>query len=116
MKKLIALLVFTFSVSTMAGDLTCSGTEPFWGLQIKRDKVLFFGPKVKIITTEKIMSKRDAVNTNSDFAFVVTTESKATATVVTGECNDGMSDKTYSKHIIYKNNEFVLYGCCEELK
>lgn len=116
MKKLIALLVLTFSVSSIAGDLSCSGTEPFWGLKIKNGKVVFFSPNNKIITTEKIISKRDAANTSSDFAFVVTTESSATATVITGECNDGMSDRIYSKHIIYKNNEYVLYGCCDELK
>lgn len=116
MKKLIAFIALTVSISTMAGDLSCVGTEPFWGLKMKRDQIIFSSPRIKIITTEKIISKQDAANTNSDFAFVVTTESKATATIVTGQCNDGMSDNIYSKHIIYKNDDMVLYGCCDELK
>jgi uncharacterized membrane protein len=116
MKKLIALLALTASVSTMAGDLSCGGTEPFWGLEIKGEKVIFSNPYMESVTTEKVTLKQEAANTNSDFAFVLTTESGATATVITGECNDGMSDTIYSKHIIYKNAEDVLYGCCNEIK
>lgn len=117
MKKIITLLALTLSVSAMASsDLSCSGTEPFWDLKIVGNTVTFNQLLADDSTTqEEVVSRVDAHGYATDFAFVVKTEN-ATATIVTGECSDGMSDNVYEKHIMYTTKDSVLYGCCNSLK
>lgn len=119
MKKLIfliSLLTLAMSASAMAADLSCSGTEPFWDLKIKGNTVVYNGFfNDETTTTEKIISKTDAAGLAEDFAFVIKTPN-ASATIVTGECSDGMSETVYEKHIVYKTNDSVLYGCCNPAK
>ncbi len=110
MKKSILLLSLIAAFQVSAAEYTCFGTEPFWGLTITDSVVKFDeieGPKAD----EKILSKEDAAGTTSDYAFVVKTP-KTQIAVVTGECNDGMSDNIYSHHALVTTKTQVLYGCC----
>jgi uncharacterized membrane protein len=59
----------------------------------------------------KVVSRINATNTQEDFAFVVKSET-ASATIITGSCNDGMSEDIYTHHIIYTSDDNVMYGCC----
>ncbi|QDK40417.1 hypothetical protein DOM21_02895 [Bacteriovorax stolpii] len=115
MKKTIALMSMLLSLSAMAADYSCSGTEPFWDLKIEGNTVTFNEFMADETTTkEEIISRVDAQGLAPDFAFVVETKN-AKATIVTGECNDGMSDNIYEKHIMYTTGNSVLYGCCNEI-
>ncbi len=116
MKKLIVLLSIVMSSSLLASDLSCGGTEPFWDLEIKGSTVTYNGFFADETTTkEEIVSKTNAAGLADDFAFVIKTPN-ATATIVTGECSDGMSDTIYSQHIMYTTADSVLYGCCNPAK
>lgn len=116
MKKLIVLLAMATSFSAMAADLSCGGTEPFWDLEIKGNTVIYNSFFEDDSTTrEAIISKTDGAGLAPDFAYVVKT-ANATATIITGECSDGMSDTVYEKHIMYTTATSVLYGCCNPAK
>ena len=116
MKTIIALLALTLSVSAMAADYSCGGTEPFWDLEIQGN-TLTFNKMMDEGTAkpEEILSRVNAHGTGHEFAFVVKTE-KSTATIITGECSDGMSDNVYTNHIMLTTGDQVLYGCCNQLK
>jgi uncharacterized membrane protein len=47
------------------------------------------------------------------FAFVTKTKT-TTLTVISGECNDGMSDEVYPYHAVYDMAGTVLAGCCRK--
>lgn len=118
MKSLLVLLAMTFSVSAMATDYTCSGTEPFWGMSIKGDKLSYeyFG-ETEVNKTEKILSKKLMAARPEAFGVVAKTR-KATATIVLNDqCSDGMSDQTYSHSVVLdiKALPMVLEGCCNEV-
>lgn len=117
MKKIIALLTLTLSLTAMADtNYTCFGTEPFWDLKIEDDKVIFNGIfNDETTKTEEIISKTQASGTNLDFAFVVKTTTTSSS-VITRDCSDGMSENVYSKEIVFSSGDQVLYGCCNEVK
>jgi len=113
MKKSLVILSLICSFSAMADSgYKCFGTEPFWGMELTQNK-LIFGLFPEDRTVEDVLSKEIAQGTGEDYAFVVTTKN-ATATVIAGECSDGMSDKIYSHHVVYKNSTATLYGCCDK--
>ncbi len=113
MKKFIVVLSLVCSFGAMAeSNYKCFGTEPFWAMSITQDK-LAFGLFDDDTVTEDILSRETAQGTSQDFAFVVTTKS-ASATIIAGECSDGMSDNIYSHHVVYKNASSTLYGCCNQ--
>ena len=110
MKKFIALLSLTLTFSVMADtNFACLGTEPFWGLTVEGSNATFTSASDATQTTETALITTVAGNT------VVTTES-AKATIIAGECNDGMSDNVYSSSIEYKIGASTLYGCCNKIK
>lgn len=117
MKKLIVLLSLVMSASAMAStDFSCSGTEPFWDLSIKGNEMsynLFMSDETT--KTEEVISRQTAIGVSEDYALVVKTATSS-ATIITGECSDGMSDTIYSNHIIYNSGDAVLYGCCNPVK
>lgn len=117
MKKLILLLALSFSVSAMAIDYTCSGTEPFWGMSIKGEKLSYdYYGEVEVNKTEKILSKKFMAARPEAFGVVAKTR-KVTATIVLNDqCSDGMSDQTYSHSVVLdiKALPMVLEGCCNE--
>jgi uncharacterized membrane protein len=116
MKKFIALLSLTLSMTAMADtNYSCLGTEPFWGLDIVGENVTFSNPVLENSTVEQVSSRTTAAGVQEDFAFVLTTENSISAISQT-ECSDGMSDEVYSHQIIYKNADSVLYGCCNIIK
>jgi len=117
MKLLLVLLTMTLSVSAMATDYTCSGTEPFWGMSIKGDKLSYdYYGEVEVKKTEKILSKKLMAARPEAFGVVAKTK-KVTATIVLNDqCSDGMSDQIYSHSLVLdvKALPMVLEGCCIE--
>lgn len=113
---IIALTIALSSSAAMAANYSCGGTEPFWGLKMVGNKFIFADPELERPTVSTIDSKRSAAGVGPEYVFVVKS-GKATATVVTGTCSDGMSDTEYTHHIVIdRGNERVLYGCCNEIK
>ncbi len=110
MKNTFLALVLALSTQSFAAEYSCFGTEPFWGITITED-VLKFDEIIEVKADEVILSKTDAAGTTSDYAFSVET-AKTQISVITGECNDGMSDNIYSHHALVKTDSQVLYGCC----
>jgi len=117
MKTIIALLALAFSVSSAtASEYECFGTEPFWGAKITDSHISVDNFESKF--SEKITSRETAAGVGDEYAFVVKTK-KLSASVITGECNDGMSDNIYSHHIILEGADSFsrpLYGCCNKVK
>ncbi len=115
LKKFISLLVLTCSFAVVAGsDYACIGTEPFWSLDIGGNKLSLSLPLGDSPMTEEVISRVNAQNTAEDCAFVVKSES-ITATVLTGQCSDGMSDKVYSNHLVFTIGDSAMYGCCDKV-
>lgn len=118
-KKLAILLTFSFAVSAMAeSNYSCGGTEPFWGLTIKGNKMSVSAPLGDEAVVEEITSRTSAAGTGEEYVFVAKTQNMS-ATIVTGECSDGMSDEVFSHHIVYTTGSSddigVYYGCCNKI-
>lgn len=109
MKNYLALVIFSLSFNASA--LTCYGTEPFFGLAIDSTSMIFGFYGVGELR-EKIISKTDAQGTK-DFAYKVRTNNMS-ASIITGDCNDGMSDRNYSFHLLLERGNDVFYGCCNK--
>jgi uncharacterized membrane protein len=117
MKKLILLTTFILSFSAMAStDYSCFGTEPFWGLSITGNVMTSeLNLENESNKSEEVVSRQTAIGVGLDYVLVVKTAT-ASATIVTGECSDGMSDTIYTNHIVYNSQNTVLYGCCNAVK
>lgn len=107
MKKYLALVILSLSFNASA--LTCYGTEPFFGLAIDSTSMSFgfYGAEG---LSEKIISTTDARGTKG-FAYKVRTKNMS-ASIITGDCNDGMSDRNYPFHLLLERGNDVFYGCC----
>lgn len=112
MKKLLIASFVLASFNSMALDLSCFGTEPFWGLKLTDKTITYSSPEQEEDMVLKVLAKNSAVGSSENFAFVVDTK-YSSLTVISGECNDGMSDGTYPYHAVFKRDNVVLYGCCE---
>lgn len=112
MKKIwiLSLLALSFSASAQT-EYSCFGTEPFWGLKMNSKEIAFDIAGENSPKIEKIVSKTSAQGMVETFAFAVKTQN-STATIITGECNDGMSDNIYPLHIFYTTGKSAFYGCC----
>lgn len=118
MKSLLVLLAMTASVSAMATDYKCSGTEPFWGMSVNGNKISYdYYLDTEVNKTEEILSKKLMAARPEAFGVVVSTE-KVTATIVLNDqCSDGMSEQIYSHSVVLDVKDFpmVLEGCCNEV-
>ncbi len=116
MKKLIVLTLALVSMNSFAGlkGYQCSGTEPFFSLSIK-GKNISLNDTVK---TTKMTVDAPLNATGMSEGYVTVYKNKKAdinVTIVNGDCSDGMSDNTYSHHMVFTKGTTVLYGCCEAL-
>lgn len=118
MKSLLVLLAMSLSVSAMATDFKCAGTEPFWGMSITGDQLSYDYPADEPVNkTETIVSKKLMAARPEAFGVVAKTK-KVTATIVLNDqCSDGMSDEIYSHTVVLdvKGLPMVFEGCCNEV-
>jgi uncharacterized membrane protein len=113
-KKILSLLVLSFSINAFAGsDFTCGGTEPFWSLYLVGNEVSLSMPLGDEPTKEQVISRINATNIAEDVAFVIKTET-ASLTIIAGACSDGMSEDIYTHHIVYNSGDSMIYGCCNQ--
>lgn len=100
----------------------CSGTEPFWSVQIKNGKMEYMDPSISKTIVNKITAQQQTAGSN--IGVVYTSKKKNSqdlAIVKIASCSDGMSDNNYDYDISYitidKNgNPSFLTGCCTEIK
>ncbi len=107
---LFASLAALTTASAQA-DMSCVGTEPFWGLKVSEKTIRFSSPDVLDGIQLKVISKKEAAGMVEGFATVMKTK-HTSLTMVHGECSDGMSDHLYSHHAVFEMNGTVYYGCC----
>lgn len=110
MKSLLTIALLVLSTASFASnELACFGTEPFFNAKITKG---FLGFEVMGdgAVVEPVISKINAQGTN-EFAYKVKTKN-LNASVITGDCNDGMSDRVYRYHILLEKGNKAYYGCC----
>ena len=111
---ILCAFLLSFSFQALAStDYSCFGTEPFWGLKLEGSKVSLSFPLGDEVKTEQVISRVTAYGVNEDVAFVVKINN-GSATIIGGECNDGMSDEIYPSHIVFASEDSVYYGCCKK--
>lgn len=102
-----AILLGLVNISlASATEITCAGTEPFWGITSSEKELTFFTPDApENAQTFKIVSV-------SKDATVIKTEYTTLTLNADVECSDGMSERTYTHSAAYDIAGKTLYGCC----
>lgn len=122
MKTIIFVaLLSAFSTLASAGsvpELSCFGTEPFWGLSTNASGALSISDPMS--DTNKTYSKttlKNAAGTADGFAFQIeardSLDNVLKLNVVRSECNDGMSDNIYPYTAMVDVDGSILFGCCK---
>ena len=103
--------------SALPAGLTCSGTEPFWGLALTQTGVFYSTPEhdpislriAEILTASGFQGQPAAIIAIGDGHTAI-------ATIRVQECSDGMSDTTFpwSADVIHQSSSDPLLqsGCC----
>ena len=112
MKALMSVVFLSlFAFAALASEINCSGTEPFWSLTVTGDKMVYSSPIEEDNATFKVVSALQAAGFAPGYITVI--KSKYTSlTLVAGQCNDGMSDETYTHHAVFDKSGVILGGCC----
>ena len=91
--------------------LSCSGTEPFWSLEIEQGAQARFdglGLQPDSMTADVLQQARGRID-----RFSLTVGLSGMAMVRAQQCSDGMSDRAYGLDVDYLHQDGVLYsGCC----
>ncbi|MBV1865124.1 MAG: SH3 domain-containing protein [Rhodobacteraceae bacterium] len=84
--------------------LGCSGTEPFWSLNLlKIGAISISGASQPIL--------QSGVSRNSSIAYFFST-SDSVGVLRAQQCSDGMSDRTYGWQIDVVSGQELFSGCC----
>lgn len=84
------------------------GTEPFWGIEINGDALVFSSPE-DIDGTEVTATRFKG---NNGLGFSATLDGQALEIAVTpGQCSDGMSDRLYPFTATVNLGDATLFGC-----
>lgn len=108
-----------------AADFTCTGTEPFWKLEIKDSSVLLQDGN-KISGQSKLALKsvkpRSAEGVSADMIRVYeATSNERNARPMTivvqkreeSKCSNGLSDPIFLYDVIVVTQRVIFVGCCE---
>ena len=85
-------------------DLNLTGTEPFWGVQIRQDRITLTRPDHPDIST-----RNPGVSIRGETA--TWNAGEMTITLKPARCSDGMSDRQYPYAAEVKVGNEVLKGC-----
>ena len=89
--------------------LRAIGTEPFWGVEISGDSMVYSGvdrPEQRAAKPEPVIQGTTAVYTGTTAAGSV-----LVVTLIATECSDGMSDRVYPLTARVEIGEETLNGC-----
>lgn len=92
--------------------LACSGTEPFWALELTPKKIVLTSPDAKPV---KMRATKPFTPSNRVGTWIWQTvaNGKAAQLVLTEQaCSDGMSDRQYRFKLLYIRGTSAMDGCC----
>lgn len=91
------------------GDVRVTGTEPFWGVDIAGETIVFSGVDIP----EQTGPRSPAVVQGTVATWTTTTDAgnEMTITVTATDCSDGMSDRTYPLTAEVNIGAEVFNGC-----
>ncbi|MBS1961268.1 MAG: hypothetical protein JST04_03555 [Bdellovibrionales bacterium] len=118
--RIVLLVSVLFASEAFAANLTCVGTEPFWGVTVDGNTLTYSTPDHPNGEKLAIGSIRTADGMPEGSTTVFRTKAcifrrTTTLTVIRASgCSDGMSDATYSHYVVYDIEGHVLAGCCNE--
>ena len=101
-----------------ANNYKCTGTEPFWGVDVSGDSVKISAPGETDINL-KISERLYPQGMPSSYGEAIIAQDPKNSMHMTirndGKCSDGMSDKLYSHEAWVTLNSKLLVGCCDQL-
>jgi uncharacterized membrane protein len=115
---LVAVAGILAASPAAAVEFKCSGTEPFWGMEIGGTVAKFTSPEDTVDTPIRVKKTRTGANTGADYLTVFEgrigkARGRPMTVVVRGDaCSDGMSDDTYSHAAVLITPSRVYAGCC----
>ena len=114
--KLFSILASIFLLSGNALAVSCHGTEPFWGAEVTKDKIVLnmVGFEADAPKTLAVSSVSGAAGYTASFLKVYSNQGKKVAVMTSNKCDNGMSDHIFPNQIIIFNGAETLYGCCGE--
>lgn len=91
------------------GNVRVTGTEPFWGIDIAGETIVFSG----VDLPEQTGPRSPAVVQGTVATWTTTTDAgnEMTITVTATDCSDGMSDRTYPLTAQVNIGVEVFNGC-----
>lgn len=91
-----------------SGDFDALGTEPFWSVKIRADRLTLSGPgRPDQIATDATLKVE-----GQDGVFEARIDGRRLALRLTpGECSDGMSDRRYDYFAEVRIDDQILKGC-----
>ncbi len=124
MKTTFFVLPVLFSLFLTAADarayrLQCSGTEPFWGIEVEEKHVAVNLDGEKSVRYFGIRT-REAAGMSAGYSFKIEASRGKGAQRVSlailrdsaDQCSDGMSERNYPYHVQADVNGMLLSGCC----
>ena len=114
MKKILLIMItlFASTSSYAAPQFDCHGNEPFWGLKLHANNIVF--TREQQDTHLNPVSPHQQGNT---FKYDTQTNGQAVTIVVKKEkCSDGMSDISYPYSVSYSGTNQTYSGCCKLIK
>ena len=93
----------------LEGDVSVTGTEPFWGIRFTDGSVSYSG----VDRPEQIAPRTAPVIQGAMATWTLTTDAgnEVIVTLSETECSDGMSDRTYPLSATVVIGEETLIGC-----
>lgn len=106
-----------FMETALPDGMTCSGTEPFWGMSFRSSGAFFTTPANELITLNHRLTQVAAGRMSFPLSMNFDSESHVVVPIIRpAECNDGMSDRLHpwSIDMIVQSNgqQGLLSGCC----
>lgn len=110
--KLFSIILLAMpTVNYAHTNFDCSGTEPFWGVNIKPSSFIFKHESDTIHLTP--VNPIHSGNTLTYNTKSIPDNKLVTITIKHMNCSNGMSDQTFHYHVTYKMDNQSFEGCCE---
>ena len=94
----------------------CTGTEPFWSIDISSEGIVFQSPESSPVTYPYTAAQNNAGSIEFNTSLNTNTESSTLKVVLTpGNCSDGMSDIQYPYSAEVVRDGQRLRGCAKEI-
>lgn len=102
--------------STAPARYRCTGTEPFWSIDISSEGIVFQSPESSPVTYPYRAAQNNAGSIEFNTSLNTNTESSTLKVVLTpGNCSDGMSDIQYPYSAEVVRDGQRLRGCAKEI-